>query len=39
VLIIFPSLMREWRSDYVGMVLYLDDQYGILRLQVAALRA
>jgi hypothetical protein len=39
VLIIFPSLIQEWRGDYVGMVLYLDDQHGILRLQVAALRA
>jgi hypothetical protein len=39
VLIIFPSLMREWRGDYVGMVLYLNDQHGILRLQVAALQA
>jgi hypothetical protein len=39
VLIIFPSLMQEWRGDYVGMVLYLDDQHGILRLQVAALHA
>jgi hypothetical protein len=39
VLIIFPSLMQEWRGDYVGMVLYLDDQHGILRLQVAAVRA
>jgi hypothetical protein len=37
VLIIFPSLIQEWRGDYVGMVLYLDDQHGILRLQVAAL--
>jgi len=35
VLIIFPSLMQEWRGDYVGMVLYLNDQHGILRLQVA----
>jgi hypothetical protein len=26
---------REWRGDYVGMVLYLNDQHGILRLQVA----
>jgi hypothetical protein len=39
VLIIFPSLIQEWRGDYVGMVLYLDDQHGILRLQVAALSA
>jgi hypothetical protein len=39
VLIIFPSLMQEWRGDYGGMVLYLDDQHGILRLQVVALRA
>ena len=38
-LIIFLSLMREWRGDYGGMVLYLDDQHGILRLQVAALSA
>ena len=30
---------REWRGDYVGMVLYLNDQHGILRLQVAALQA
>jgi hypothetical protein len=36
VLIIFISLMQEWRGDYVETVLYLDDQYGILRLQVAA---
>jgi hypothetical protein len=28
--IIFPSLMQEWRGDYVAMVLYLDDQHGIL---------
>ena len=35
VLIIFPSLMQEWRDDYVGMVLYIDDQHGILCLQVA----
>jgi hypothetical protein len=35
VLIIFPSLMQEWLGDYVGMVLYLNDQHGILRLQVA----
>jgi hypothetical protein len=35
VLIIFPPLMLEWRGDYVGMVLYLDDQHGILRLQVS----
>ena len=27
---IFSSLLREWRGDYVGMVLYLDDQHGIL---------
>jgi len=39
VLIIFLSLMREWRGDYVGMVLYLDGQHGVLRLRVAALRA
>lgn len=39
VLIIFLSLMQEWRGDYVGMVLYLDDQHGILRLQAAALRS
>lgn len=32
---IFPSLMQEWRGDYVGMVLYLNDQHGILRPQVA----
>jgi hypothetical protein len=38
VLIIFLSPMQEWRGDYVGMVLYLDDQHGVLRLQVAALR-
>jgi hypothetical protein len=39
VLIIFLSPMREWRGDYGGMVLYLNDQHGILRLQAAALRA
>jgi hypothetical protein len=33
VLIIFLSLMQEWRGDYGGMVLYLNDQHGILRLQ------
>ena len=38
VLIIFLSLMQEWRGDYGGMVLYLNDQRGILRLQAAALR-
>jgi hypothetical protein len=37
-LIIFLSLMQEWRGDCVGMMLYLDDQHGVLRLQVAALR-
>jgi len=31
--------MQEWRGDYVGVVLYLDDQHGILRLQFVALRA
>ena len=38
-LIIFLSLMQEWRGDYGGMVLYLNDQHGILRLQAAELRA